>query len=104
MSFEAMDAITAAEREAKKVIAEAEAKARQMIADAESAGKAALTAANEKAERELAELKKQADGKAISDANALSGDTENKKAALRAKAEARIDQAAKLVVERIVNS
>ena len=104
MSFEAIDKITEAETQAKKIVAGAESKARQMLEDAENRGKAALSAAGEKAERELAELKKQSDSKAVSDANALSGDIENKKAALRARAESRIDRAAELVVERIVNS
>ena len=37
-------------------------------------------------------------------AKGLSGDLENQKAALRARAEGRLEQAAALVVERIVNS
>lgn len=104
MSFEAIDKITEAEAQAKKLVADAEARAKQLVEDAENRGKAAVTAAGEKADRELAELKKQADGRAVSEANSLSGDVENKKAALRARAESRIDRAAELVVERIVNS
>ena len=72
--------------------------------DAESAGKAAVEAAAAKAESELVELRRQSDEKAVKAANELSQELENKKAALRAKAEAKLDQAAKLVVERIVNS
>ena len=53
---------------------------------------------------ELAELRRQADEKAMTEAEGLSKETENKKAALRAKAEARLEKAAALVVERIVNS
>ena len=37
-------------------------------------------------------------------AKGLSGELENQKAALRARAEGRLEQAAALVVERIVNS
>ena len=40
----------------------------------------------------------------MTEAEGLSKETENKKAALRAKAEARLENAAALVVERIVNS
>lgn len=104
MSFEAITSITQAENEAKAIIAGAEAKAKQMAADAESAGKAAVEAACAKAESELKELRRQADEQAMSEAGGLSGDMENKKAVLRAKAEARLEKAAALVVERIVNS
>ena len=104
MSFEAIDAITKAEREAKQIVADAEARARQMIADAERNGKAAVTEASEKAERELAALKKQSDSKSMDEANSLSNEIENKKATLTVKAEARIEEAADMVVERIVNS
>ena len=104
MSFEAITSITEAEALAKTAVVQAEAKARQMIADAEAAGKAAVEAAAAKAESELVELRRQSDEKAVKAANELSHELENKKAALRAKAEAKLDQAAKLVVERIVNS
>lgn len=104
MSFEAITSIAQAENEAKAIIAGAEAKAKQMVADAESAGKAAVEAAYAKAESELKELRRQADEQAMSEAGELSGDMENRKAVLRAKAEAKLEKAAALVVERIVNS
>ena len=66
-------------------------------------GRAAMTAAAEKAERELTELKKQAGSKAVELAGKLSENTENSKAELRARAEKQIEKAADLVVERIVN-
>ena len=103
MSFEAVSLITKAESEAKTLVAEAEARAKQMISDAENDGHAAITAAGEKAERELAELKKQAGSRAVEQAGILSESTENGKAELRARAEKQIDRAADLVVERIVN-
>ena len=40
----------------------------------------------------------------MTEAGELSTETENRKAALRARAEARLEKAAALVVERIVNS
>ena len=104
MSFIAITGITDAEAEAKETVSRAEAKAKQMIADAESAGKAAVAAAEAKAEGELVELRRRSDEKAVAEAGKLSKELENKKAALRARAEARIDQAASLVAERIVNS
>ena len=74
------------------------------VNDAYNAGKAAVEAAAAKAEAELQELRKQANDKAVSDAGALSAEVESKKAAMRAVAEARLEKAAALVVERIVNS
>ena len=104
MSFEAITEITRAETDAKAAVASAEAKARQMLADAENAGKASMEAARAKAEGELAELRRLADEKALTEAGSLSNSMENKKAALRVKAEAKLEKAAALVVERIVNS
>jgi V/A-type H+-transporting ATPase subunit G/H len=104
MSFEAITTIAQAENEAKAAVSAAEAKSKQLIADAEAAGKAAVEAAGSKADEELAELSRQAKEKAKGDAQTLAGELENQKAALRARAEARLDQAASLVVERIVNS
>ena len=104
MSFEAIANISRAEAEAKTLIAQAEAKARQMVADAVAAGKAAVEAALAKADGELEQLRRQADEKAMAAAGGLSGELESQKAALCALADAKLDQAATLVVERIVNS
>lgn len=104
MSFEAITSIAQAEAEAKAAVAAAEVKARQMLADADAAGKAAVEAACSKAVEELAELSRQAKEKAVGDAQTLAGELENQKAVLRSRAETRLDQAASLVVERIVNS
>lgn len=104
MSFEAIANIAAAEDKAKAMIAEAEAKAKQMILEAENEGKAAVEAACFKADDEVAELRKRTDKKAAEDAEEIASGSENKKAAMRAKAESRLEKAAALVVERIVNS
>ena len=53
---------------------------------------------------QVSELRRQADEKAMDAASGLSRELEATKAALRAKAEAKLQQAATLVVERIVNS
>ena len=103
MSFEAIASITKAEADAKAAVAQADVKARQMRADAENAGRAAIEAAGEKAGHEIAELRRQADEKAMDAASGLSRELEATKAALRTKAEAKLQQAATLVVERIVN-
>ena len=66
--------------------------------------KAAIEAAAAKADNELAQLRRQADEKAMDAAGGLSRELESTKAELRAKAETKLAQAATLVVERIVNS
>ena len=104
MSFEAISNISQAEAMAKSQVANAEVRAKQLAADAESAGKLAVEAACTRAETELAELGRQVDEKAKAQADKISAELENQKAALRAKAEGKLDQAAALVVERIVNS
>ena len=103
MSFEAISRITQAEAEARAAVAAAEQEAKQMLSDAQSAGKASVEAACAKAEGELRQLGRKAEEKLGEDAGDLNRDMENKKAALRARAEARLEKAAALVVERIVN-
>ena len=104
MSYEAITSVTQAEAAAKTAVANAEAKAKQMLTDAENAGKAAIEAACVKAESELQELRARAGEKAVSEAGDLSNELENRKASLRAMAEMKLEKAANLVVERIVNS
>lgn len=104
MSLEAIKTIGEAEENAKRIKAEAASDAKKAVADAEAAGRAAINAAIRKAEDELRELTRKADEKATADAQQLASDTENQKAAMRARAEKLVDKAASLVVERIVNS
>lgn len=104
MSFEAIERITQAESRAKADVAEAQQRAKELLSDAENEGRAAVEAARAKAAGELAELKKLSEEKAMQGAAALSSQTDGKKGALRAIAEARLEKAARLVVERIVNS
>ena len=91
MSFEAITAISEAEENAKRMKAEALAAAK------------AAEAAEKKAAAELAELRAKSDEKAKEDARQLASDTENRKAAMRARADARLEKAAALIVERVVN-
>lgn len=104
MSLEAIKTITEAEEAARRLKTEAAADAKRMVGEARAAGQAALDAAEKKANEELRELKAKADEKATADAKELAASTENKKAAMQVKAEARLDKAAQLIVERIVNS
>ena len=102
MSFEAIKGISDAEVLGKARIAEAEVQAKQMLADAESAGKAALEAASSRAETELRELRKKADEQTAEKTAALDGDILAEADKLRRAAELKLEDAAALVVERIV--
>ena len=103
MSFDAITGIAQAEDAAKVAVSYARAQAKQMEADAEKAGEKAVAAALEKAESELNRLREQSRIKAEQDSKTLTGKMETKKAVLRAAAEARMDKAAMIVAERIVN-
>lgn len=104
MAFDVITGIAQAEDAAKTAVQYAQAQANKMIAEARAEEKTVQEAALAKAESELSVLKKKSDEKSIEDAKKLCKSLETKKAVLRRGAEARLDAAAKLVVERIVNS
>ena len=104
MPFDAMDTLAAAEEKVRVMLAEATARAKQSLTDARDAGERMLADALGSADAELAELGRQADEKARADVQSLAENNENRKAAMRARAEARADKAAAFIVERIVNS
>jgi len=104
MPFEAIKGITEAETEAKQRLAEAEAEAKRLNAAAEAKGKAEIAAAAKKAEEELSELLQKTEEKAVAEAGKIRGAAEIKKAVLKAKSDSRVDRAAQLIAERIVNS
>ena len=103
MSFEAITTISEAEESAKRMKAEALSAAKAAQAAAQAEGRTALAEAEKKAAAELAELRSKSDEKAKEDARQLASDTENRKAAMRARADARLEKAAALIVERVVN-
>lgn len=103
MSFEAITMINQAEENAKKGRAQALADAKAAEAAAVADGKAAVEAAVARARQEVHDKQVQMDAAAVAAAEALAKETENKKAAMRACAEGRLDKAASLIVERIVN-
>ncbi|MBR4953890.1 MAG: hypothetical protein IKZ30_05165 [Oscillospiraceae bacterium] len=104
MSLEAISSITVVEDNIRQMKADAAAKAKRDIAAAEKNGQDAVAAAVKKAEDEISELVRKAETKATADASELNQSTENKKAAMRVKAESEMNKAAALIVERIVNS
>ncbi len=104
MSFESINSIRATEDKAKKIIAEAQAEAKRMIADTQAKGEKDRLDAEDKANRELAELKLKTQALADEAAGEISSAAETKKAVLKAKADSRMEKAAALIVERIVNA
>ena len=103
MSFEAITTISEAEETAKRVKAQAAQDAKAAIAAAEAEGKAGLDAAEKKAAEEIRALRARSDEKAKADAQELANVTEEQKAAMLEKAQGRMDKAAALIVERVVN-
>jgi len=103
MSFEAITMINRAEESAKTGRAQVLAEAKAAEAAAVEAGKAAVEAAVAKARQEVQAMQAELTAKATAAADVLAGETENQKAAMRACAEGKLDQAAALIVERIVN-
>lgn len=104
MSFESISNIKAAEDKAKKILVEAQAQAKQMLTDTEAKGEKDLLEAEDKARRELSELKLRSEALADDAAAETASATETKKAVLKAKADSRMEKAAALIVERIVNA
>lgn len=104
MSFESINNVKAAEEKAKKIVAEAEAEARRMIADTEAKGELDRSEAEDKARRELGELDTKSEILAREAMEETASAAETKKAVLKAKAEGRMEKAAALIVERIVNA
>ena len=104
MSFEAITTVREAEARAKQIKTEAAQSAAEAIEAAELDGKAAVEAALEKAREELRTLRSKSDEKATQDAEALAATTKDREAVMHSRAEAKLDQAASLIVERIVNS
>ena len=103
MSFEAINVINQAEEAAKRGHAQVLADAKAAEAAALAEGKAAVEAAVAKARQEVHDQQVQMDAKAVAAAKALAGETEQKTAAMRSGAEGRLNKAASLIVERIVN-
>ena len=102
MPHEMMKSILAAEEAARQSKLEAQQNAEKMIDDSEHAGQASVVAAVEQAQREIAQLIRAADIKATEDAENLSSNTANRQAAMRIRAESRLNEAAMFIVERIV--
>lgn len=102
MSLEAIKSIKATEEEARKLIVQAQQNAKKAISDAERSGADAMSAGVQRAEAEISALMKATEAKAGKNAEELMQNTANKCAAMRVKAESRIESAASHIVRRVV--
>jgi len=103
LSFDAIETLNGVEERVKRMRADAAAEAKQNAANARKKGEQLVAEAIANADREVKEQLRLADEKARTAARALADNNENRKAALRARADARMDSASAFVVERIVN-
>ncbi|MDR0446694.1 MAG: hypothetical protein LBH17_06695 [Oscillospiraceae bacterium] len=103
MSQNAIKSIAEAEEAAKTARAETQSETKRALEAAEQDGKASVAAALAQAEGEIRHMRREFDAKAEEYAKELVTTTGNKRAALRAHAEARIGEAAGKIVERIVS-
>ena len=102
MALEAMDAIAVAEEKARQIKLVAAQDGKKALQEAERAAQIVLAAAEAKADAEVKALQHKADEKATVDAQVLASNTRNRKAAMKARAERKMDEAVSKVVERIV--
>lgn len=103
MSFEAIKLVTDAEEKAYAQIEQAKANARAVIADAAAKAGQQVEMYQKKAVEENKRLMAEAELQAETDKRIVMENTTHKCEALETKARSRLDAAANLIVERIVN-
>ncbi len=103
MSFKAIATISEAEESARKEKATAVATAREAALRAQEEGEALIRDAEKRAAEEARKRGAETDAAAQAESENLSEGVENKKAAMRARAESRLQKASSLIVERIVS-
>jgi len=104
MLQEAIESICAAEESAKQSILHAQQAAQDSVADADKAGEQAIARTLARAESEIAYLTRAAESKVTGDALELASKTANRQATIRARGERLLEDAARYIVERIVNT
>ena len=95
--------ILAAEYEANQVKLIILNKSKETIEQAKAEGEESIKKTLARANAEIEQLKKQSDRKAMESAVELASSTANRIAAMRARAEKRLDTVAQRIFERIVN-
>ncbi len=104
MYVDVIKSITDAEEAARQEKQTAQARAKNEMAEAEKKGQAALAEAAARAEEENKKRMQASDKKAVENALKLESETSELRERIRAGAVSRLDPAASLIVERIVNS
>lgn len=104
MSLEAIKLVAQTEAETKQRKAEAAAAAKKLVSDAEQAGQEALRAACAKAETDAKELLLRAEERAAARAAEIAAQSKQECADLRSTAEGKLEEAAALIVRRVVSS
>lgn len=102
MSMEAIQRILAAEAEAHQIRAEAETAAERILEAARQAGEERIRAAERKADTELSALARKVDAVAALEGRAQREHAAEQEAALCAQAAHRLDEAAQVILERLV--
>ena len=103
MSAEFLKYVLAAEYEANQLKLIVLNKSKESIEAAKTEGEKSVKTSFARAEREIEQLKKASDRKAMESAAELASSTANRIAAMRARAERRMDTVAQRIFERIVN-
>lgn len=104
MSLEAIKQVTQTEADTKQRKVDAAAAAKKLVADAERAGQDAVQNARAEAEAKAKELMSQAEANAAQRAVEIAAQAEAECAALRNAAEGKLEEAAALIVRRVVSS
>lgn len=104
MSLEAIKKVAQTEAETKQRKAEALAAAKKMVSDAQLAGEQALRNTYAEAEAKAKELMLQAEERASTRASEIAAQSQQECAALCSAAEHKLDDAAALIVRRVVSS
>jgi V/A-type H+-transporting ATPase subunit G/H len=104
MSDREIGTVNKCENEAEQAVLEARKKAEQMIKEAEREGRKLLSDTVAKAREEAADFIRESSAAAAEAAQNLKAGTDNKRAAMTAKAEARMDEAASFIAGRIIDS
>lgn len=103
MTMEAIEQVTQVEQKARADRAEAEARIKRALDAAEREGAERLQKARLEAAEQGKELLRQAEARAAKAAAEISRNAERDSGALRAAAKARLDEAAKYIVGRVVS-
>jgi V/A-type H+-transporting ATPase subunit G/H len=103
MSLDAIKSIGEAEENARRLKQDAQANAKHAVEAAHEAGRDTVAKTIARAHEEVKQLQNASDEKSAESAREVLSSTENRRATIRARADSRIDAAAAIIIERIVN-